>query len=185
MKSLSLAKIGGAFFLAGLALACLSLAVPEGLSPMKAASDTPTFILNAEKNHLTEEASFSGTATITSEAGTEIEVSYGLLEAPSEGCWNGFATGAFFYNSEKISGLASLSFVLDEAGSFIIRWDNEKIMDTSSSAETIEASAGTEYTCNFNNEYPGYFLFQRNAGSEGILYVRSVTITFTCSDVNQ
>lgn len=183
MKSLSLTKIGGAFFLAGLACACLSLAMSETLSPMKAASDTPAFIMNAEKNRLfeAEEIQHYGHSPITSEAGTEVEIAYINMLPGSEGIWHGLSTSGYISNTEEITGLESLSFILSGTGSINIIWSAELGSDVSGE-EAFTAEDGQTYTCHFNNEYPKRFMFS-NKGDSSISIV-SITITFTCSDVN-
>lgn len=150
--------------------------------PAPTPTQLPRFYLNSENNPLYESApSFgatSGTSSITSEVGSTVAVEYtDFVQRRTTGNWHLIKSSGHFGNTEAITPLSSISFILNTNNATInVSWSAD---GANFSEETIDATTrGTTYTCDFDGDFPNYFVFE-NAGSSNVT-VTSIEIDFAC-----
>lgn len=185
MKKPNLIQVGGLLMAGALACACVSLAMPAGLN-IQAEGNSPTIHMDADENYLFDSVSGSesksGSSSVTTGYGNEVAVEYeGFVQERMAGSWHSIAPSGYFGNTEKITGMTSISFSSSAAGTVYISWSADGATFDEADKESFAVAEGGTYTCNFDTDDPNYFRLG-NQASDGNVAITSIDISFACVD---
>lgn len=119
----------------------------------------------------------SGTHTVLTSLGNEINFNYDLGTQISKNNWHTFLADSYFYNATPLTGLSSLTITTSTSEKMTITWSNNA--DFSSSSSVTLSTSQTAQTTLFGGDNPSYFKIT-NATTHTV-YLKALTVNYTCS----
>lgn len=138
-------------------------------------------VFNSSKNKFfagTGSTDYSGQAIIKTNNDNNIEFQYYSIAGGSSSAWHLVKNGGYFYNTDPIHGLESLSINCTAADKqYRISWGKDLSFDLGSQNYL---SSVDPLLCNFNNDNPTYFKFENISG--GNVSIKEMSVRLNCTN---
>ncbi len=136
-------------------------------------------MFNSSKNKFflgTGSTDYSGQAIVKTNNENDIQFQYYSIAGGSSSVWHLVKNGGYFYNTNPIHGLESLSISSTTADKeYRISWGKDLNFDL---GNCNFLSSTSSVLCNFNNDHPTYFKFENISGSN--ISIKEMSLSLDC-----